>query len=348
MDEERFLAAYLAELDHMASRTGPRDVASVFFGGGTPSLMEPRTAAAILERIARNWRLSDATEITLEANPTSVEARKFAELRAAGVNRASLGVQSLDDAALKALGRQHTAAEALAALAVAQQHFERVSIDLIYARPGQSEAAWREELNQALALGTHHLSLYQLTIEPETPFAALHASGKLTPPDQDQAALLFEATQELTQAADRPAYEISNHAAQGQECRHNLVYWRSGDYAGIGPGAHSRLTGERAREHVAMLTSPEIWRDQVETRGHGIAEDEALSAADHVREFLLMGLRLREGIALDRLSEIGGRLDAEGLAMMRGQGLVEVTGKRLLVSEEGRLVLNAVIAELIG
>jgi len=346
IDEERFLAAYLAELDHMAGLSGPRAVGSVFFGGGTPSLMRPQTVAALIDRIARNWHLEGKAEITLEANPTSVEAANFAALRACGVNRVSLGVQALADQALKALGRQHDAAEARAAVAVAQSHFERVSIDLIYARPGQGVRQWEAELEEALGLGLGHLSLYQLTIEPGTPFAALHAAGKLAVPDADRAAALYEATQGIAAQAGLPAYEISNHARPGEECRHNLLYWRSGDYAGVGPGAHGRLAVSGKRHHLETLRNPESWRGQVEAEGHGLAQSAALDPGDEAREMLLMGLRLSEGVALDRLGEIGGGVSAEGLAMMRAQGLADVAEGRLVVSPEGRLVLDAVIAEL--
>ncbi len=348
IDEERFLAAYRTELDHMAALTGPRKVASVFFGGGTPSLMAPATVAAILDQIATNWRLAGDAEITLEANPTSVEAANFAQLRQVGVNRVSLGVQALDDAALKALGRQHSAAEAKAALGVARDHFERVSIDLIYARPYQNVRRWQRELEAALELGVDHLSLYQLTIEPNTPFAALNAAGKLLVPDSESAAELFEATQAITEQAGLAAYEISNHARPGEECRHNLLYWRSGDYAGVGPGAHARLTIEGVRTHLATLRPPEAWRDQVEAEGHGLEDQHALASSEHVSEFLLMGLRLAEGIDLQRLAAIGGEIDAEGLAMMRAQGMVEIDEGWLRVSDQGRLVLNAVIAELVA
>jgi len=332
----------------MAQASGPQEVGSVFFGGGTPSLMRPDTVAAILEHIGRNWRLSGDAEISLEANPTSVEAANFAQLRAAGVNRVSLGVQALDDPALKALGRQHSAAEARAALGVAREHFERVSIDLIYARPYQRLSHWQKELETALDLGVDHLSLYQLTIEPETPFAALNAAGKLLVPDSETAAALFEATQAITHGAGLAAYEISNHARQGEECRHNLLYWRSGDYAGVGPGAHGRLTLDGKRHHLATLRPPEAWRDQVEAEGHGLEQLQALEPDQHVSEFLLMGLRLAEGIDLQRLAAIGGEVNAKGLAMLRAQGLVEIEGGRLCVSDQGRLVLNAVIAELMA
>jgi len=255
INEARFRSAYLAELDHMRSLTGPREVESIFFGGGTPSRMLPETTAAILECIAKNWKLGPDTEITLEANPTSVEADKFAGFRAAGVNRVSVGLQALNDTVLKSLGRTHTADEGLAALAIAKDHFERVSFDLIYARPRQTLENWEAELGQALKLAKGHMSLYQLTIEDGTPFAALQKSGKLVCPEEGLARDFYVMTQEMCSKAGLPAYEVSNHAAPGQECRHNFIYWRMGEYAGIGPGAHGRLTydGNPALLHISCV-----------------------------------------------------------------------------------------------
>ena len=348
IDEAQFLKAYLAELDHMAELTGPRAVTSVFFGGGTPSLMAPESVAAILERIAGHWDLDDETEITLEANPTSVEAKRFAGFRAAGINRVSLGIQSLDDAELKALGRLHSAAEALAALDIAQENFSRTSLDLIYARPQQIVPAWKKELRAALALGTGHMSLYQLTIEPETAYFRLQKAGKLTIPDEERARALYEVTQEECADAGLAAYEISNHARPGEECRHNLVYWRMGDYAGVGPGAHARLAIDGRRHALATTRSPEGWRESVEEKGHGIAECNPLEASDTAREMLLMGLRLAEGVDMNRYREAGGRLNKEKLHWLTEDGLVEQGEGRLRVTEAGRLLLNAVIGELSG
>lgn len=348
IDEARFRAAYMAELDHMRALTGPRTVRSVFFGGGTPSLMDPRTCRAILERIAANWTLPADAEITLEANPTSVEADRFAGYRAAGVNRASLGVQALDDAALKKLGRLHTSAEALAALDIAQGNFARVSFDLIYARPGQSVAQWEAELARALALGPSHLSLYQLTIEEGTPFAALERAGKLSVPEGDEGAALYEATQALCEREGLPAYEISNHARPGEECRHNLVYWRMGEWAGVGPGAHGRIAAGGARRATATLKVPEAWAEAVEARGHGIAEEVVLAPGDSLEEMLLMGMRLSEGLDVGRYEAAGGRLDAERVAWLEREGLVAPGRGRLVATPAGRLVLNAVLGELAG
>ncbi|MGQ0457272.1 MAG: radical SAM family heme chaperone HemW [Hyphomicrobium sp.] len=304
-DEARFLAAYLRELEDAAARTGPRAVQSVFFGGGTPSLMKPETTAAILERIAQLWDVDAAAEITLEANPGSVEAGRFRGYRDAGVNRVSMGLQSLDDAELKKLGRVHTVSEAKAALAIARATFARFSFDLIYARPGQSAQAWRSELAEALDLAGDHLSLYQLTIEPDTPYAALHAAGKLVVPDADAAADLYEITQDQTEAHGFAAYEISNHARPGEESRHNLLYWRYGEYAGVGPGAHGRLMMAQGRVATVAEKHPETWASRVEASGHGLTEITPLSPAEQADEALLMGLRLSEGFDLQRLAALG-------------------------------------------
>ncbi len=347
IDEARFLAAYLAELSHFASLAPARSVASVFFGGGTPSLMQPSTVAAILDAIARHWRLGSEAEITLEANPTSVEATRFAGYRAAGVNRLSLGVQALDDASLKALGRQHTAAEALVALDLAKRHFGRVSFDLIYAREGQTARQWRQELARALGHAADHLSLYQLTIEPGTPFAARHEAGLLRTPNGAEARAQYLITQEMCEAAGLPAYEVSNHARPGSESRHNLLYWRGADYAGIGPGAHSRISANGTKRALAAIKSPEDWLAQVEAAGHGLASDEALSADEAADEYLLMGLRLSEGIDVARLAAIRGRaLDEARVAALAQDGLIAKNGMRLAATPKGRLVLERLILEL--
>jgi oxygen-independent coproporphyrinogen-3 oxidase len=347
IDEARFLAGYLQELRHFASLTSGRAVTSIFFGGGTPSLMRPATVSAILDAIAGHWHLQRDAEITLEANPTSVEAENFAGYRAAGANRLSLGVQALDDASLKSLGRQHTAEEALAALALAKRHFDRVSFDLIYARDGQTAIAWEAELRRALDQAADHLSLYQLTIEDGTPFAALHAAGSLRIPDGDLASELYGLTQELCEVAGLPAYEISNHARPGAESRHNLLYWRGHDYAGVGPGAHSRITMDGTKRALSAIKSPEVWLAQVEAAGHGLASEESLSAADCAEEYLLMGLRLSEGIDLARLTAIGGgALDEARIGALESQGLLARRDSRLAATPKGRLVLNRLILEL--
>ncbi|MBO0751755.1 MAG: coproporphyrinogen III oxidase [Bradyrhizobiaceae bacterium] len=348
IEEPRFARAVAAEIAATASRTPGRTVASVFFGGGTPSLMDPATVAAVLDAVARHWRVAADVEVTLEANPTSVEAARFAGYRAAGVNRVSLGVQALDDNALTALGRTHTANEALSAVAVARRYFERYSFDLIYARPGQTPAQWRAELARAVAEAASHLSLYQLTIEPQTPFAALHAAGKLAIPGDNDARDLYDVTQEVCAAAGLPAYEVSNHARPGAECRHNLVYWRCLEYAGIGPGAHGRLVVDGVRRATAAERQPEAWLGLVESRGHGLVTDEPLSGSEQADEFLLMGLRLAEGIDIARFERLAGRaLPAEPVADLARHGFVEVTtAGRLRVTPAGFPVLNAVVAEI--
>jgi putative oxygen-independent coproporphyrinogen III oxidase len=347
IDEARFLAAYLKELGYFAALAPGRNVTSIFFGGGTPSLMQLSTVAAILDAIAGHWRVACDAEITLEANPTSVEAENFAGYARAGVNRLSLGIQALDDESLKALGRHHTAEEALAALALAKRHFGRVSFDLIYAREGQTAREWEEELTHALDHVADHLSLYQLTVEDGTPFAARRAAGTLHTPDAAEARALYLLTQKLCEAAGLPAYEISNHARPGSESRHNLLYWRGHDSAGIGPGAHSRITTGGAKRALATIKSPEGWLAEVEARACGFASDESLSAAEAADEYLLMGLRLREGIDLARLAAIGGRApDGSRLSALAREGLIDHNGARLAATPEGRLVLNKLIVEL--
>jgi putative oxygen-independent coproporphyrinogen III oxidase len=349
VDQPRFVRAFTAEIAATAARTAGRTVSTVFFGGGTPSLMEPATVAAILDAIARNWNVSHDVEVTLEANPTSVEARRFAGYRAAGVNRVSLGVQALDDAALSAMGRTHTAREALDAVAIARGIFQRYSFDLIYARPGQTTGQWRAELARAVAQAAEHLSLYQLTIEPGTPFAALNAAGKLAIPDADHARNLYDVTQEACAAAGLPAYEVSNHARPGAECRHNLVYWRCHEYAGIGPGAHGRLEMRGGvRRATATERQPEAWLALVEEKGHGLVTDQPLARAEAANEYLLMGLRLVEGIDLNRFHGLAGRPLAAGqIAHLAQHGLIETpcTG-RLRVTAMGFPLLDAVVADL--
>jgi putative oxygen-independent coproporphyrinogen III oxidase len=347
VDEARFLDAYLRELAHWAQMAPGRSVGSIFFGGGTPSLMRPATVAALIAAIAGHWRLAADAEITLEANPSSVEAGRFRGYRDAGVTRISLGVQSLSDSELGALGRRHTAAEALAAIATARGLFERFSFDLIYTRPGQDAQAWRRELAAALALAPRHLSLYQLTIEPETPFAHLEARGKLVLPDTETARACYEVTQELTERAGLPAYEISNHAAPGEECRHNLLYWRYGEYAGIGPGAHGRIVTAGGRHATRTEPSPERWERRVAAVGHGMLEAAQLTPAQQADEALIMGLRLREGIDLARLEAVSGLLPAHAAIVgLRALGLVAVSGNRLSATAAGRLVLNEIVLTL--
>ena len=351
IDEEGWVAAIGRELEWTAKAQGEDRpiVETIFFGGGTPSLMSGKSTARILDKIARGWRMANDVEITLEANPASADAARFADYRAAGVNRLSLGVQALNDTDLKALGRLHNAEEGKAALALAMRNFGRVSLDLIYARPNQGDAAWRTELKQALAFGTGHLSLYQLTIEPETPFALLHKNGALVIPDEDVAAGLYETTQELTEAAGLPAYEISNHARPGSESRHNLIYWRYGDYAGVGPGAHGRLSLKGRRMATATQRLPERWQDAVTKTGRAFAEVVAVSDADAAREHLLMNLRLAEGIDLAAYEKRwGARPNAEKIAGLADQGLLTLAGEILTATPRGRLLLNAVISKLLN
>ena len=321
-----------------------RPVSSIFFGGGTPSLMAPRTVSALLDKIAGIWPIEDRCEITIEANPSSVEASRFEGYRRAGVNRVSLGVQSLLDDQLRFLGRLHTAAEARAALAIAERHFPRVSFDLIYARPGQTPSDWRAELKDALALARGHLSLYQLSIEPQTAFFDLNRRGKLKIPAPELAADLYSLTQEMCEAAGLPAYEVSNHAAAGEESRHNLTYWRYGDYLGVGPGAHGRISAGGKKYATAAAKAPASWYAKVLEYGHGSEERAALDWRDQAEEALLMGLRLHEGLDLGRLfARTGFRPAPRPLAELEEDGLLECNGSRLSVTSKGRLVLNALI-----
>ncbi len=346
VDQAAWRDALIADLRHEAALLPGRRIGSVFFGGGTPSLMPPATVAAILDAASAAWGFAPGVEITLEANPSSVEAARFADLAAAGVNRVSLGLQSLDDRALHFLGRAHDVAEGVAALGVAQSAFARVSIDLIYARPDQPLASWQAELARALAFGTEHISLYQLTIEPGTRFATEALAGRLVLPDQDAAADIFETTRAMTAAAGLPAYETSNHARPGAESRHNLTYWRYRDYAGIGPGAHGRRGGLATVRH----RKPENWLAAVARNGHGTRSEEPLAPHDRATEALLMGLRLTEGIDLARIARLAGGVapvDAKAVARLSDLGLMAQTGDRLRVTEAGALLLDAILPEVV-
>jgi oxygen-independent coproporphyrinogen-3 oxidase len=345
IDQVRWRDALLADLAHEARQLPGRRLTSIFFGGGTPSLMDPATVAALIEAALGHWPAADDVEITLEANPNSVEAARFADLAAAGVNRLSLGLQSFDDASLAFLGRAHSAREGLDSLAIAQQHFPRVSFDLIYALPGDTETSWGAALGRALSFGTGHLSLYQLTIEPGTRFAALEAAGKLAPLDLDHAAALYEMTAECTSAAGFAAYEISNHARPGDESRHNLSYWRYGDYAGVGPGAHGRRLGFRTVRH----RKPENFLSALARNGHGIAEEQPLTANEAADEALVMGLRLAEGIDADALAARFGLpaiVDWAKVDQLAASGHLVRCGGRVAATFAGRLVLDRVIAEI--
>jgi putative oxygen-independent coproporphyrinogen III oxidase len=348
IDEERFARAFAREIETTAARTPGREVSSIFLGGGTPSLMQPHTVGAILDAIGKHWRVAPSVEVTLEANPTSVEATRFRGYRAAGVNRVSLGVQALDDASLKALGRLHTAREALDAVAIARTAFDRTSFDLIYARPDQTPQMWSQELRQAISEAAEHLSLYQLTIEPETPFFGLHAAGKLKTPDEATARALYDVTQEVCAQQGLPSYEISNHARVGAECKHNLVYWRGQEYAGVGPGAHGRLDIDGVRHATATEKRPETWLMRVEATGNGVVTDDPLNSEERADEFLLMGLRLAEGIDPKRYQALAGRpLDPNRIQLLREEGAIVVDASgRLRVTQAGFPVLDAVVADL--
>lgn len=358
VDQKRFLEAFKAEIAHFAARTPDRRVTSVFFGGGTPSLMEPETLAGILDAIHWHWAVEPGAEISMEANPQSVEAERFKAYRKAGVNRLSLGVQALNDADLKFLGRLHNVEEALHAIKLARETFPRLSFDLIYARPQQSVLAWREELKQALGHAVDHLSLYQLTIEQETTFWSLHQAGKLIVPSPDEAAELYEVTQEICEEAGLPAYETSNHAVPGAESQHNLVYWRYGEYVGIGPGAHGRIVGANGKSRFATATerNPERWLSLAEAHNHGTITDDELSAEEQGDEFLVMGLRLHGGIDLARYEALSGRrIDPRRVDDLLSHNMVERLApltagsnveNRLRATKEGAMVLDAVVADL--
>nr|WP_315456639.1 radical SAM family heme chaperone HemW [uncultured Sphingorhabdus sp.] len=348
VDQNAWRAALLADMAHEAALTQGRKLSSIFFGGGTPSLMPPATVAALIAAAERHWGFDDNIEITLEANPSSVEAARFADLAVAGVNRVSLGLQSLDDSALAFLGRAHSVAESLQALEIAQLHFGRVNIDLIYARPDQTADAWEAELKQALALGTDHMSLYQLTIEAGTRFETLVRTGQFVPAEDDDAATLYELTQERTSAAGMPAYEISNHARLGQESRHNLSYWRYDDYIGIGPGAHGRRLNSATQRHK----KPENFLSGIARNAHGISSEDALDAPSRATEALLMGLRLAEGVNLLRLSDrtdvaADDLLDMQAIDKIARLGLILRTGNHVTVTPQGMPLLDAILPQIV-
>jgi oxygen-independent coproporphyrinogen-3 oxidase len=352
IDQARWQHALLREIDHFAEMTAGATATTLFFGGGTPSLMAPATAAAVIDRVAARWGLAPDAEITLEANPTSTEAGRLADFRNAGVNRVSLGVQALDETALRFLGRQHSAAEARRAVELAQRIMPRSSFDLIYARPDQSVSAWRDELADALALADGHLSLYQLTIEKGTPFYGQHRAGGFAIPDDDSGRALYDLTQDMTEAAGLSAYEISNHAMPTQACQHNLVYWRYQDYVGVGPGAHGRLGLSDGRHALRQHAGPETWLSAVEQNGHGTAETSALGPEEQAQEALMMGLRLAEGISQADLARRSGCsldrvIDDGGLERLRAGGYLEHSGDVLRTTTAGRPLLNSVLAELL-
>ena len=345
IDQQQWRESLLADLAHEAALLPHHRLTSIFFGGGTPSLMEPSTVEAVIDAARRHWPVADDVEITLEANPNSSESARFADLASAGVNRISLGLQSFDDSSLAFLGRAHSAKEGLRALDAAQSVVNRVSFDLIYALPGDTEAGWSETLDRALGLGTEHLSLYQLTIEPGTRFATMVSKHEFEPLDADRSANLFELTQERTSAAGLPAYEISNHARPGSESRHNLAYWRYLDYAGVGPGAHGRRTGMRTVRHK----KPENFLAAVSRNGHGIAEEELLKRHEAAHEALVMGLRLAQGIdpvAIAKRLGVNRIVEDAAVTRLAGHGLIERDGPVIRTTENGRLLLDSILAEI--
>jgi putative oxygen-independent coproporphyrinogen III oxidase len=346
VDTEAWQRALLADLAYEAALTPTRRIGSIFFGGGTPSLMPPTIAAALIQAAGRHWGFTPDCEITLEANPSSVEASRFADLAVAGVNRISIGLQSLSDDALSFLGRAHSAQEALAAIEVAQRHFGRVSVDLIYARPGQSQTDWQAELNRAIAIGTGHLSLYQLTIEPGTRFETLVRTGEFKPLDSEEAAQMFELTRSVTAAHGIPAYEVSNHARAGEESRHNLTYWRYGQYVGVGPGAHGRRGGLATMRHK----KPENFLSAVARNGHGAQSETLLAPQEQAREALVMGLRLDEGVDLRRIQTATGiedLIDQSAAEMLVREGLITQVKSHTKVTPAGMLLLDAILVELV-
>jgi putative oxygen-independent coproporphyrinogen III oxidase len=362
VEQDRWANAFVREIGYFASLVPSRKVTSIFFGGGTPSLMEPATVGAVIEAVAKHWTLDSAAEITLEANPTSVEAGRFQGYRDAGVNRLSLGVQALNDPDLEGLGRAHNVAEALGALGLANRIFPRVSFDLIYARPGQTVADWEDELRRALAFADDHLSLYQLTLERGTPFYAMAKRGSLKVPSDDDSADMFEATQEITSAGGLPAYEVSNHARPGSESRHNLTYWRYGEYAGVGPGAHGRLVvrdgsglngGVSGPTAFRQKRSPETWLKFTERRGDGTDESQSLDTDECGSEMLMMGMRLSEGVDAARFKEVTGKkiedfIGQRTLVLLIDDGLIDYTPERIVATQKGRRVLNSVLKVMLG
>ncbi|WP_306417854.1 radical SAM family heme chaperone HemW [Roseinatronobacter sp. S2] len=349
IDQRAWATAYLSEIDRIALTTGDRLLNTVFFGGGTPSLMDPETVAALLERIRARWTTANDFEVTLEANPSSVEAGRFRAYASAGVNRISMGIQALNDADLKRLGRLHSVAEGRAAFDIARATFDRVSFDLIYARQFQTLAQWREELSQALSMAVDHLSLYQLTIESGTAFGARHAQGGLKGlPDDEISADMYMITQEICDAHNMPAYEISNHARDGAQSRHNLIYWRYGDYAGIGPGAHGRLTMHNARIATQTPLQPQTWLDQVNTAGHGESPHQTIPRDEQALEYLMMSLRLTEGADVKRYQTLAGQpLPVNRIESLVADGFMTKSGDRIAATATGRPILNALLRELL-
>jgi oxygen-independent coproporphyrinogen-3 oxidase len=350
VEQRRWKEALLKELFHASHEGSQGILSSIFFGGGTPSLMDPETVASLIETAKSLFPTLPHVEITLEANPSTVEAKKFEAFRHAGINRLSIGIQSLRDEALSFLGRRHSAKEALKALDIAATYFPRYSFDLIYARPHQTEAAWETELREALAYAKGHLSLYQLTIEPQTAFATRFARGETMTLEEDPAASLYELTENMMQEAGLPSYEVSNYAAPSQECQHNLLYWNFENYIGIGPGAHGRITLEGVKHATSRHKAPETWLAAVEKEGHGLQIIESLSSEERFQELTLMGLRLTKGLSLKRLQEETGLSPGEaypGLSLLEQEGLLSQTPTHLIPTREGRLKLNGLITFLL-
>lgn len=353
IEDDVWRESYLKELSHYAAQTPGRTVTSIFFGGGTPSLMQPATAEAVIDAVARHWRVANDIEITLEANPTSVEAGKLRDFRQAGINRVSLGIQALDDADLKFLGRQHNQGEALNALALAADTFDRFTFDLIYARPGQSVAKWQAELQRALGFAADHISLYQLTIETGTVFEQAYARGDFVLPEEEVQAELYELTTDILGQAGLADYEISNYARPGSESRHNLTYWRYGDYVGIGPGAHGRLTIDGTKLATRQHRAPERWLEMVADQGHATRQRDTVVKQERIAELTMMGLRLVEGVPLRRFEAESGQpfaqcLDADRLGRLQRGGFLELRDDRLFATATGRQRLDAVLGELLG
>jgi oxygen-independent coproporphyrinogen-3 oxidase len=349
VDQNRWLAALRFELQNAAKRTAGRTVDTIFFGGGTPSLMDAETVAGLIDEVSQLWTLAPNLEVSLEANPTSVEAQKFSDFGKAGVNRVSMGIQSLRDVDLKALGRMHSVSEAREAFEIAKDSFDRVSFDLIYARQNQTKQAWLAELREAAAMAVDHLSLYQLTIEAGTRFGELYERGKLRDmPDDGLAADMYDVTQEFADAADMPAYEVSNHSRTGAQSRHNLIYWRYGDYVGVGPGAHGRITVNGNRIATSTTRNPEMWLRQVETQGTATTDDEIIAPIDQASEYLMMSLRLSEGSDMNRFAALSGmKLNQQAIDRNQEMGLLNVSNDRLIATPRGRIILNTLLKDLL-
>jgi oxygen-independent coproporphyrinogen-3 oxidase len=352
IDEKRWEKALLKEMEGLGEKTQGRLLKTVFFGGGTPSLMRPGTVETILSSLSRYWQIDKGLEVTLEANPNSIEASKFKDFRSSGINRVSIGIQSLQDQSLRFLGRSHGRKEALEALKIAQTFFDRFSFDLIYARPDQSLVEWEKELREGLSYAGDHLSLYQLTIEPGTAFHKLYLRGELTLPEGDMAADFYEKTQEIMENKGLPSYEVSNHAAKGQECQHNLLYWRYEDYGALGPGAHGRLNLNGLRRSFKNIKAPELWLEAVEAKGQGVDEEVFLSQEEQFVEMMMMGLRLKEGIQKERIKhlmakEIDELIPLSVLETLQEEGFIDFSGAMIKATKKGLQCLNAVLAELL-